>query len=52
MIIMIRAMMKAIGSKLSGIGDIVFGWRIDGLSLWVGFVVGLMGLIDGFDLWV
>jgi hypothetical protein len=29
MMIMIRAMMKEMGSKLSGIGDMVVGWCVD-----------------------
>jgi hypothetical protein len=40
MIIMIRAMMKEMGSKLSGIGDMVVCWWGDGLMLmgWCGWV--------------
>jgi hypothetical protein len=41
MIIMIRAMMKEMGSKLSGIGDMVLGWWIGGLDLWLGILLML-----------
>jgi hypothetical protein len=41
MMIMIRAVMRAIGSKLSGIENMVFGWWIGGLIGDLGFFLML-----------